>query len=85
MNLTNTAQEWLSNVFDVIVFMQHIDMMLQLLYSASSGETQTQQVSKKHANTHAQKSSKIEEQTKNISNQPNYVKARRAHVGHIAL
>lgn len=40
ISLTDTAQEWLSNVFDVIVFMQHINMMLQLLHSVAPGETQ---------------------------------------------
>lgn len=34
-SLTYSAKERLSNVFDVIVFMQHINMMLQLFYSAS--------------------------------------------------
>lgn len=36
--LTNTAQKSLSNIFDVIIFMQHINMVLQFLFIVSPGE-----------------------------------------------
>lgn len=36
--LTNTAQKWLSKVFDVIVFMKHINMIFQLLFIVPSEE-----------------------------------------------
>lgn len=38
ISLTNTAQEQLSNVFDVIIFMQHINVMLQFLFIVSPGK-----------------------------------------------
>lgn len=38
ISLTNTAQERLSNVFDVIIFMQQINMMLQFLFIVSPVE-----------------------------------------------
>lgn len=38
ISLTNTTQEQLSNVFDVIIFMQHINMMLQLFFIVSPAE-----------------------------------------------
>lgn len=38
IDLTNPAQERLSNVFDVIIFMQYINMMLQFLFIVSPGE-----------------------------------------------
>lgn len=38
ISLTNTAQKCLSNIFDVIIFMQHINMMLQFLFIVSPVE-----------------------------------------------
>lgn len=38
ISLTNTTQEQLSNVFDVIIFMQQINMMLQFLFIVSPVE-----------------------------------------------
>lgn len=35
--LTNSAQKWLSDVFNVIVFVQHANVMLQLCLSAAPG------------------------------------------------
>lgn len=34
---TDSAQKWLSNVFNVIVLVQHVDVMLQLRLSAAPG------------------------------------------------
>ncbi len=87
-SFTNTPEERLSNVFDVIVLMQHINVMIQLFYSVSPGRNiHTTGLTKKQICANATYNANTQEYThkykhlkraKSDEYWQNYVQARRA-------